>query len=147
MPFIQPAVYPQQKSRPWIVAELNRLDRTTDANEFSDFSAHQLALRFGISPRQLERIFETEFHCSPKAWLREKQMKFARALILRAEPVKAVAFQLGFKQPSNFCAAFKLYYRASPSEFAEKRGVAAHAGRTDLRTFIEAQPQRARTRR
>lgn len=41
-------------------------------------------------------------------------MGFARELLARGDPTKAVAYQLGFKQPAHFCAVFKIHFSFSP---------------------------------
>jgi AraC-like DNA-binding protein len=84
-----------------------------------------VARRCTVSVRQLQRYFLDDFGRSPKAWLNEQRMVAARNLLFEGNPVKMVASQLGFKQPSHFCREFKRSYRMTPSEYlATKTGAA-----------------------
>ena len=47
----------------------------------------------------------------------------ARQLLLSGQQVKAVAFELGFKQPSHFCRQFKSFNNLTPSQFASQERV------------------------
>ncbi len=82
----------------------------------SAYKASNLASISGVSIRQLERYFQEDFGSSPRVWLNEQRMIAARQLLPEAESVKAVAFDLGFKQCSHFCREFKRYHGIRPSE-------------------------------
>ena len=85
--------------------------------ETAHFNARALAQLCGLSIRQLQRDFRRQFGSSPQHWLNEQRIATARELLLSGLSVKAVAFELGFKQPSHFCRQFKLSSRLTPSEF------------------------------
>ena len=81
------------------------------------YDARKLARLCGHSVRQLERDFHRKFGRSPQDWLNEKRVKAAQQLLLSGKPVKEVAFDLGYKQPSHFCRQFKSFNNLTPSQF------------------------------
>jgi AraC-like DNA-binding protein len=81
------------------------------------YNANELASLCGISTRQLQRHFRRNFHCSPQAWLNQRRLLFAQTLLLKGEPIKKVALDLGFKHTSHFCRQFKSHNNMTPSEF------------------------------
>jgi AraC family transcriptional regulator len=85
--------------------------------EAAQFSARKLAGLCNCSLRQLERNFRQGLGCSPQAWLNERKMRLAQQLLLAGEPVKKVAFDLGFKHVSHFCMWFKTVNRMTPKAF------------------------------
>jgi AraC-like DNA-binding protein len=81
------------------------------------YDARELARLCRVSLRQLQREFSRSLGRSPQEWLNEQRLRAARPLLLRGEPIKKVALELGFKQPSHFYRQFKCLYRMTPSEF------------------------------
>lgn len=82
----------------------------------SNYNVQRMAYLTGISVRQLQRYFQKDFGCAPREWLHEKRMMAAFLRLGNANSVKEVAFDLGFKQVSHFCRAFKDFYGVRPSE-------------------------------
>jgi len=87
----------------------------------ANYNATELAKLSCVSLRQLQRYFKEDFGCSPSEWLAEKRVVDARALLMEAESVKEVAYQVGFKQPSHFCREFKRWFGTTPSEFCGRK--------------------------
>ena len=83
----------------------------------ADYDCRKLAQLCDRSVRQLERRFHAFFGCPPQAWLNEQRIKAAQQLLLSGHPVKVVAFELGFKQPSHFCRQFKSQFQLTQSQF------------------------------
>ena len=81
------------------------------------YDAKELAKLCNLSVRQLERDFRHNLERSPQNWLNEQRIKAAQQLLLSGQPVKVVAFELGFKQSSHFCRQFKLQNHLTPSQF------------------------------
>src|SRR4029079_17950348 len=79
------------------------------------FDANELARLCQISTRHLERQFRRRLGRPPQDWLNERRIMAATPLLLSGLPVKAVAFEVGFKQPSHFSRHFKLRFQMSPS--------------------------------
>jgi len=84
------------------------------------YNARELAKLRRLSVRQLERDFRREFNRTPQHWLNEQRLKAAQQLLLAGEPVKKVAYELGFKQVSHFCRQFKSQNHQTPTGFAHR---------------------------
>ena len=93
------------------------LERWEQLAGTASYDAKELAKLCHLSVRQLERDFRRSLERSPQDWLNEQRIKAAQQLLLSGQPVKAVAFELGFKQPSHFCRKFKLLNNLTPSKF------------------------------
>ncbi len=87
------------------------------------YDAKELAQLCHLSVRQLERDFHHILERSPQDWLNEQRIKAAQQLLLSGEPVKKVAFELGFKQSSHFCRQFRDQTQLTPTEFASQNRV------------------------
>jgi AraC family transcriptional regulator len=81
------------------------------------YDAKELAKLSNLSVRQLQRDFRLGLDRSPQDWLNEQRIKAAQQLLLSGQPVKTVAFELGFKQVSHFCRQFKFLNNMTASEF------------------------------
>jgi len=95
------------------------VERWKELAEAARFNANALAKLCGVSIRQLQREFRQQLGRSPQDWLDERRIISARQLLLAGWRVKAVAFELGFKQHSHFCRHFKEVHGVSPSRFVE----------------------------
>jgi len=84
----------------------------------ADFSAARMASLCSISQRQLQRLFQHHFQCTPSRWLRELQCHLAREFIARGYSNKRVAAELRFASESHFCLVFKKSFGSSPQSFA-----------------------------
>jgi len=84
------------------------------------YDAKELAKLCRLSIRQLERDFRRTLTRTPQDWLNEQRIKAAQQLLLSGQPVKVVAYELGFKQSSHFCRQFKLQSNLTPSQFVTK---------------------------
>jgi AraC family transcriptional regulator len=85
------------------------------------YDVRELARICQLSGRQLRRVIRRHFGCSPHDWLNERRLLAAQQLLLSGDPIKKVAFDLGFKQASHFCRRFKFFHRMTPSEFISFR--------------------------
>ena len=92
--------------------------RWLELAEKAQFRSSQLARLLNRSSRQLNRYFHEDFGCSAQCWLDEQRLLHACHL-LQEQPVKLVAFTVGFKQVSHFSRAFKNRYGMSPRKFAQ----------------------------
>lgn len=106
-------------------ASLERWEQLAGA---ARYDAKELARLCHLSVRQLERDFRRNLERSPQHWLNEQRIKAAQQLLLAGDPVKKVAFDLGFKQVSHFCRQFKSQYHLTPSQF-EATGNGCATGR------------------
>ena len=81
------------------------------------YNAHVLSRQFGICDRQLRRYSKAMFGKSTQDWLNEERLTIAPTLLKQQRSVKAVCFQLGFKQVSHFSREFKTRYGLAPTQF------------------------------
>jgi AraC-like DNA-binding protein len=89
--------------------------------EPAHFDARELARLCQLSTRQLQREFRRCLGSSPQSWLNQRRIAAAQRLLLAGWSVKAVGFELGFKQTSHFCRQFKSLNNMTPSEFVLQR--------------------------
>jgi AraC-like DNA-binding protein len=81
------------------------------------YRASDVAVKLGISRRQLQRRIQAAFGCNPCRWLRQQRLMAAPNRLQTKGSVKVVAFEFGFKQVSHFCRVFKSQYGVPPSSF------------------------------
>lgn len=75
-----------------------------------------LPKRVGLSRSQLGYLFKKEMGLTPRACLREVRLQRAHALLQdRQLSIKAVAFSVGYRQPSNFNRDFRALFGTKPS--------------------------------
>jgi transcriptional regulator GlxA family with amidase domain len=78
----------------------------------------QLAAEFGLSERSLGRRFRAATGRSPSAWLRERRLQEARALLQHSDlAVGEVAWRCGFHSPSRFSQVFRRELDMTPRAF------------------------------
>ena len=71
-----------------------------------------------ISTRQLQRVFKSQFLCTPSHWLRELQCRQGKDLIAKGYSSKAAAAELKFATAAHFCRVFKKQFGVTPRSFA-----------------------------
>jgi AraC family transcriptional regulator, regulatory protein of adaptative response / DNA-3-methyladenine glycosylase II len=85
-----------------------------------------LALRLGVTPRHLRRVFSAQFGVSPVAFAQTSRLLFAKRLLSDTSlPMTEIAFACGFGSLRRFNALFKQRYRLNPSAL-RKETRAAH---------------------
>ncbi|MFZ5892051.1 MAG: helix-turn-helix transcriptional regulator [Myxococcota bacterium] len=82
----------------------------------SGYRARSLAERVGVTPRHLQRLFQARFGMGPQAWIDDYRLALAFKRLEKGQPVKEVAYDLQFRQPSHFSRKFKERYGYPPSE-------------------------------
>lgn len=93
------------------------VDRWEMLAAVAHYNAKKLANLCKLSMRQLERDFKYNLNCAPQKWLNRQRILAAKRLLFSGEPVKYVAAELYFKQPSHFCRHFKSYANMTPSQY------------------------------
>src|SRR6266404_6785429 len=83
----------------------------------SRYCVRSVCTKAGVSQRQLQRYTRLIFGRSPQQWLNEERLMSAGNRLKESRSVKAVAWDLGFKQVSHFSREFRCYYGLSPSAF------------------------------
>ena len=85
-------------------------------------SVEQLAKDAGMSASKLKTLFKKIFGKALFEYFQERRMLKAKAMLLSNHyAVKQAAFELGFKNMSNFTLAFKKQFGTLPNEYT-KRG-------------------------
>lgn len=79
------------------------------------YSPTALANLCHVSLRQLQRHFRLAFNVGVRDWLIRLRLTKAHALLMSAQSVKEVAFELGYKQLSHFSRDFKSHHGITPS--------------------------------
>jgi AraC family transcriptional regulator len=80
----------------------------------------ELAALCGISVRQLTRAFRASRGCSIRQYVALSQVDHARRLLATEEPVKGIAYSLGFSSSSKFAFAFRRATGETPREFRQR---------------------------
>ena len=66
----------------------------------------------------LSSIFKDFHKISPKEYLLEVRMKRAKELLETTDqPIKIIAYSVGYLDPLHFSKAFRQYYDCSPSQY------------------------------
>ena len=101
---------------------VRELDRHPLAEPFDE---GRFARTLGLSAQHLAALFLHEYGTTPRRYLERRRREAARhALEHTSASVKAVAFSLGFRYASHFCAWFKEGEDRTPTEFRRRRSEA-----------------------
>jgi AraC-like DNA-binding protein len=87
----------------------------------ANYRPRQLASLCAVSLRTLQRHFSGRYGMTLTAWLRGIRLNQAYERIKAGEAIKAVSYELGFKQPSHFSRVFKQVHGVAPSEISGNR--------------------------
>ncbi|TGD75151.1 helix-turn-helix domain-containing protein [Mangrovimicrobium sediminis] len=83
-------------------------------------SIGELAERFGVSSRTLNRRFRQATGHSPQQWLQRLRVSEARDLLRRSNlPISDIAWQLGFQDVSHFGKLFRAQAGITPGRYRE----------------------------
>ena len=86
----------------------------------AEFSLAEVARGFGLSSGHASRLFVAHFGFTPREYREHQRVDAARRLLRGSSaPVKEIAFNLGFKQPTHFSAWFKKRTGSFPRAFRE----------------------------
>ncbi len=78
-------------------------------------SLAEIAHRSGVSPRQLQRLFEQELNSSPRHWYLRLRLTRARQLLEDTQlDILSVGLACGFTSSSSFSRAFRGQFGVSP---------------------------------
>jgi AraC-like DNA-binding protein len=102
--------------------DIHNLDEWHRMAKQSGYRVNHLTQELKISRRQLQRYTRQAFGQSPQRWLDDQRLKYAAELLQQSGSVKAVSFELGFKQVSHFSREFKLFHGLPPTAFVNRSG-------------------------
>ncbi|MBU6950239.1 GlxA family transcriptional regulator [Hahella sp. HN01] len=87
------------------------------------FNVDDIAAAIGVSRRQLDRLFMTEFDCTARAYWREMRLQHARWRLLNSHHSLAVlADEIGAQDVSHLCKMFRQRFGVSPDAFRKSGG-------------------------
>ena len=104
-------------------AQLGMARRAHDEIELALAAPHdarEIAARMGVSATTLNGCFAKLYGMTIAAYVRRRRMECACEFLSAGESVSAVAFKVGYSNPSKFAAAFKRETGVSPSEFRRR---------------------------
>jgi AraC-like DNA-binding protein len=81
--------------------------RWEELAETANYNARELARLCNRPVRQLEWDSRRSLGRTPRHWLNERRIMAAQQQLLSGQPIKAVAYDIGFKQTSHFFRQFK----------------------------------------
>jgi AraC-like DNA-binding protein len=106
-----------------ILLNMNRMSprrnlvRLLEKQGLIDLTVSDLAYLSGRSLSSLNRDFKEIYRVSPKKWLQDKRLSYAKELLdSKGLSVTEVASEVGYKNVSNFIKAFKLKYGLTPKK-------------------------------
>lgn len=79
------------------------------------------ATDLGLSEKQLHKATTTLLDKTPKQLIDERIILEAKRLLVHSnQPIKEIAYELGYDEPTNFIKYFRKHTGATPSEFRER---------------------------
>ncbi|MBI4829941.1 MAG: helix-turn-helix transcriptional regulator, partial [Nitrospinae bacterium] len=95
-------------------ARMHEVRHTLMASYDNPPSLVDLARGAGMSHKKLNHIFGREFGVSMHMFLRDYRLEQGNKMIAEGRGVKETAYSLGYRHPSNFIAAYRKKFGASP---------------------------------
>jgi transcriptional regulator GlxA family with amidase domain len=100
--------------------DIHNLEEWARMAQQSAYRVGPLTRELKVSRRQLQRYTRQAFGKSPQQWLDAQRLIRAAEMLQQSFSVKAVCFELGFKQVSHFSREFKLYHGLPPTRFVTR---------------------------
>jgi transcriptional regulator GlxA family with amidase domain len=97
-------------------AKLGFVIRRMESSLSDPIEISQLAESINVSPRQLERLFQTNLSKSPSRFYIDLRMARAKELLLHTDlTVGEIAGVCGYESPSHFSRFYRQHFRESPA--------------------------------
>jgi AraC-like DNA-binding protein len=100
-------------------SRLNQITNWAERVKMANYNAKALAVICGSCERQLRRFIREVKGKSTQKWLNELRLTDLFPRLKAGEPVKQVAYSLGFKHASQLSRDFKNFYGQAPSRVRE----------------------------
>ena len=100
----------------YCVAQHDKEVDVTTLARICDFRMGDLAGLLKVSERHLERSFKNVLEMTPKSWLREQRMIYAKELFEKGMDKRQVSAITGFKSYSHFAAEIATFFGKKPKE-------------------------------
>ena len=103
-------------------ARLQRAIVLIESRKGRDVTPEQVAIATGLSPRQFTRLFQSHIGMTPKHFILETRLRYARFLLENGIlPITAIAHETGFSDSAHLATTFRKKYGISPSDI--RRGL------------------------
>jgi AraC-like DNA-binding protein len=80
-----------------------------------------MAKTINLSKDHFIRLFRKEMGCTPQQYINQKKVEQAQLMLLADDvPVKTLAYQLGFEDPSYFSRLFHQRVGCTPVQYRQK---------------------------
>lgn len=98
-------------------ARLQRAIVLIESRKGRDISPEQVASATGLSPRQLTRLFQDNIGMTPKHFILETRLRYARFLLENGLlPITAIAQETGFSDSAHLATSFRKKYGIPPRD-------------------------------
>lgn len=98
--------------------KLAEVVRLMDQHIEDPLRMNDIAKCVGLSPRQIERLFERHVSCSPMRYYLRLRLEWAKRLIDQTNmPLLQIAVTCGFVSSSHFSKCFREFFGKSPSAY------------------------------
>ena len=99
----------------------DKIVRYMQTNADSELSVQQVCIKFGVSRRELYKIFHERLRITPHAFLQRERVYRAETLLREDIPLRQVARDAGFGNYSTFVRAFTNVTGSTPSHYRKSK--------------------------
>jgi len=122
-------------------AVIRRALRLIQDGALDEISVDELALRVGIGPRHLHRLFTQHVGASPLAVAQTRRLHFAKRLLDDTDlPITQIALAAGFGSLRRFNDTFHKTYQRAPRELRRQHGNRATSGADEVALKLAFRP-------
>ena len=82
-----------------------------------EITLEELADHCNLSVSQFKQKFKSQVGVSPRCYINQQKVEYAKSLLLEGKSKTDIAMQLGFSSSSYFAAVFKKFTSCTPSEY------------------------------
>ncbi|WP_225369694.1 helix-turn-helix domain-containing protein [Methanobrevibacter arboriphilus] len=91
-------------------------------NIHNPITLEYLSKKYNISITSLKTSFKAIYGKPVYAWRKEYRLQIAKELLNKEDyKISEIANKVGYKNPSKFSAAFKEYYKLTPSQYRSRK--------------------------
>lgn len=101
---------------------LKRITAYIDTNLTATLSVESIATEFGLSANYFSTVFKREAGCTVLEYITERRLLRAQTLLETGNmKITQISSQLGYQNPSYFCALFSKKYGLTPAQYRRRR--------------------------